>query len=133
MARRVVNPPELKDSQRFKYNHAIVEDGRLYTSGQVGMDAESNVVGDDVESQARKAFENLGVLLDAVGKDYSDIAKVTSYVVDIRENRDGYAKVYREFVEQPYPCHTMLGVEALAFPEYLCEVEVDLPVDDQET
>jgi enamine deaminase RidA (YjgF/YER057c/UK114 family) len=46
--------------------------------------------------------------------------------------RRWYANVYREFVEQSYPCHTTLGVEALAFPEYLCEVEVELPVGDRD-
>mgnify|MGYP000270532321 CR=1 FL=1 len=53
MERYAINPPELKDARDIGYNHAIVADGTFYMAGQVAMDAESNVIGDDIETQVR--------------------------------------------------------------------------------
>lgn len=128
MTRYAINPPELKDARAIGYNHAVVDGDRFYMAGQVAMDADSNVVGDDIGTQARKAYENVGVLLDAVGKEFADVAKVTTHVVDPEANYyDGYKEVYWETFAEPYPCHTVLGHDGLANPDYLVEIEVEVP------
>jgi len=63
-----INPPELKDARDIGYNHARIDGGTFYMAGQVAMDADSTVVGDDIETQARKAYENVGILLDVIDK-----------------------------------------------------------------
>lgn len=133
MSRRTINPPELKDARSIGYNHGIVQDGTFYMAGQVAMDADSEVVADDIEGQARKVWENVGILLDGIDKGYEDIAKVTTHIIDPAEHYDGYKEVYWEvFGDGPYPCHTVLGVESLAHEDYLVEVEVEVPVPDAE-
>jgi len=128
VTRYAINPPQLKDAREIGYNHAIVDDGTFYMAGQVAMNDDSTVVGDDIETQARKAYENVGILLEAVGKTYADVAKVTTHIVDPDEHYyDGYKTVYWETFEQPYPCHTVLGHEQLANEEYLVEIEVEIP------
>jgi len=127
--RRTINPPELKDARSIGYNHAIVQDGTFYTAGQVAMDGDSEVVADDIEGQARKVWENIGVLLEEIDKGYADIAKVTTHIIDPAERYDGYKEVYWEvFGDGPYPCHTVLGVESLAHEDYLVEVEIEVPL-----
>lgn len=129
VTRYAINPPELKDAREIGYNHAIVDEGTFYMAGQVAMNADSNVVGDDIETQARKAYENVEILLDAVGKTVADVAKVTTHVVDPAEHYfEGYKEVYLETFDEPYPCHTVLGHEQLAHEEYLVEVEVEVPL-----
>ncbi|EMA05775.1 RidA family protein [Haloferax denitrificans] len=129
MTRYAINPPELKDARSIGYNHAIIDGQQFYMAGQVSMDADSNVVGDDIETQARKAYENVGVLLEAIGMTYADVAKVTTHIVDAKEHYyDGYKEVYLETFEEPYPCHTVLGHDQLANEDYLVEVEVELPL-----
>ena len=131
MTRYAINPPELKDARGIGYNHAVVDGGQFYMAGQVAMDADSNVVGDDIETQARKAYENVGILLDAVGKAFADVAKVTTHVVDPAEHYyDGYKQVYWETFEEPYPCHTVLGHDQLANEGYLVEIEVEVPLSE---
>lgn len=133
MVRYAINPSELKDARAIGYNHAVVDEGTFYMAGQVAMDAESNVVGDDIRAQAEKAYENVGVLLDAVGKDYADVAKVTSHVVEPRERYyDGYKEVYLDTFSEPYPCHTVLGAHQLAHEDYLVEVEVEVPLSSED-
>ncbi len=133
VTRRIINPPELKDARSIGYNHAIVQDGTFYMAGQVAMDGDSEVVAGDIEGQARKVWENIGILLDEVDREYADIAKVTTHIIDPQEHYDGYKEVYWEvFGDGPYPCHTVLGVESLAHEEYLVEVEVEVPLADAE-
>jgi 2-iminobutanoate/2-iminopropanoate deaminase len=133
MTRYAINPPELKDARGIGYNHAVVDGGQFYMAGQVAMDADSNVVGDDIETQARKAYENVEILLDTVGQTFADVAKVTTHIVDPAEHYyDGYKEVYWETFDEPYPCHTVLGHDQLANEDYLVEIEVEVPLSDSD-
>jgi enamine deaminase RidA (YjgF/YER057c/UK114 family) len=129
VTRYAINPSQLKDARDIGYNHAIVDDGTFYMAGQVAMDADSNVVGGDIGTQARKAYENVGILLDAIGQTFADVAKVTTHIVDPRSHYyDGYKEVYWETFDEPYPCHTVLGHDQLANEAYLVEIEVEVPL-----
>ncbi len=124
-----INPPELKDAREIGYNHAIVTDGQFYMAGQVAMDGDGEIVGDDPETQGRKAYENVGILLETIGKTYADVAKVTTHIVDpAKHYYEGYKTVYWDTFDEPYPCHTVLGHEQLAHEEYLLEIEVEVPL-----
>jgi len=129
MTRYAINPPQLKDARDIGYNHAIIDGGTFYMAGQVAMDANSNIVGDDIETQARKAYENVQILLETIGKSLADVAKVTTHIVDPdRYYYEGYKKVYWETFDEPYPCHTVLGHDQLANENYLVEIEVEVPL-----
>lgn len=94
-------------------------------AGQVTVDRQGNVVtpGDTV-GQARQAFINLRTALEAAGATIGDVAKVTWYVVDYRsEQLPALAAARREVFGEHSPVRTLVGVHALAQPEYLVEVE----------
>ena len=130
MARQTINPDGLIDSTGIGYSQAIVENGTFYMSGQVGWDADFQLAGDDVQSQARQAFENVETLLSEVDADLSDVAKVTSHVVDPHDRLEAYLAVWDEVFEtEPYPCHTILGVDQLAQEGLLVEIEVEVPLE----
>ena len=129
MKRDELSPDGLADSTPHHFTPGVVANGTFYMSGQVATDENGEYVGDDIETQARQAFDNVRTLLAAAGADLDDIVKVTSYIVDIRENYDGFHSVYQEvFANEPYPCHTALGVESLASDPPLVEIEVEVPV-----
>lgn len=132
MERETVNPASLPDPSEYGYNHAIVADGTLYMSGQVGMDGNRNLVSEDIEGQTRQAFDNIETICHAVDRRLNDVVKVTAYIVDPHSRFTGYNESYQKRFENPYPCHTVLGVEQLATPEYLVEVEAELPVGEQQ-
>ena len=129
MAREIINPSGLPDASEYGYNHAIVADGTLYMSGQVGMDADRTLASDEIEGQAQQAFENVATICQAVDRTLDDVVKVTAYIVDPHSRFAEYNNVYQEQFEEPYPCHTVLGVEQLAGPEYLLEIEAEVPVE----
>lgn len=133
MTRLAINPASLKDARSIGYNHAIIADGTFYMAGQVAMDADSNIVGDDIETQARKAYENVETLLDTIDKGVEDVVKVTTHIVEPHEHYfDGYKEVYLDTFEEPYPCHTVLGAHQLAHEEYLVEIEVEVPLSEED-
>ena len=131
MPREVVNPEGLIDSTRIGYTQAIVENGTFYMSGQVGWDESFELAGDDIRSQARKAFENVETLLEEVDRSLADATKVTAHIVNPHDRTDGFLEVWREvYPEPPYPCLTILGVHQLAQEGFLIELEAEVPVEE---
>ncbi len=50
------------------YSQAVVHDGIVYCSGQIGLDPENmEFVGDDVSSQAKQVMKNLKAVLEEAG------------------------------------------------------------------
>lgn len=131
MSREVINPDGLVDAPSIGYNHGIIEDGTLYTSGQVGWDENFEVAGEDIQSQTRKAFDNVETLLAEVDATLGDVTKVTAHIVDPPTHREGFFEVWNEvYDEQPYPCLTILGPQHLAQEDFLVELEVEVPVEE---
>ncbi|WP_276259573.1 RidA family protein [Haloglomus litoreum] len=125
---RVIDSPDLPDVSDRNYSQARIDDGTLYVAGQVGWDADNEIVGDDIESQTRRTFRNVELILEEVDRDLGDVTKVTSYFTHIEEDFPTYKEVWSELFEAPYPCHTAIGVAKLAAPETRVEVEFQAPV-----
>ena len=108
------------------YTHVVrFGEGRLaFISGQVGVKPDGEVAGTDLESQTRQAFANLGAALQAVGASPSDVAKITTFVVDWSpELRPALTTGRGDFFRDEPPASTLVGVQALAGPALLVEVE----------
>ena len=132
MSRRVLAPDQLADSRKLDYSQGIVADGTLFVSGQVGWDDQFDLAGDDIVAQAEQAYENVENLLAEAGAETSDVAKVTTYMVEPDDHLEDYHTVWADRFEEPYPCHTVVGVASLAQPEWLVELEVQVPGVDGE-
>jgi enamine deaminase RidA (YjgF/YER057c/UK114 family) len=108
------------------YSHVVsIPAGRLvWTSGQVAMDGEGKVVGvGEWEAQARLVFENLTRALEAAGAGWSDVVKLTFFVVDVAQLAK--IRVVRdEFVDASRPpTSSLVQVAGLVDPDLLLEVE----------
>ena len=88
------------------------------------MDAERNVVAPgDWEGQTRAVFENLERALEAGGAGWSDVVKLTIYVVDVGA-LDAIRAVRDEFVDTARPpTSSLVRVAGLVHPDVLIEVE----------
>jgi enamine deaminase RidA (YjgF/YER057c/UK114 family) len=129
--RKVLNPETISTPQG--YSHVVEAKGRLiFVSGQVSLDKNGDVVGKgDIELQARQAYANLGFALAAVGANFDDVVRVTTYVVDYRpEHRAILRQIRSEHWPTDPPAATLLGVSALALPELLVEVEATAVIAD---
>ena len=95
----------------------------LHISGQVSQDVDGNTVGvDDITAQTRQILDNIKKIIEAVGGQMSDIAKVTVFVTDM-SMLDEIHRVRSEFFMPPYPASSLVQVVSLVRPDYLIEIE----------
>ena len=98
----------------------------VYISGQVAIDAQGELVGgDDLGAQTEQVMLNLELALAAAGASFEQVVKIVTYVVDYEsENRATIAAVRdRHLPTDKPPASTLVGVTALAAPDYLIEIE----------
>jgi enamine deaminase RidA (YjgF/YER057c/UK114 family) len=131
MTLELINPEERPTPA--SYTQVIVATGSrlVFVAGQVADDAQGNLVGPgDLAAQARQAFANVGRSLAAAGAGPEQVTKITIYVVDHRPEylpdiSEGRIAAFGDHK----PADTLVGVETLAEPGYLIEVEAIAVVD----
>jgi len=116
------------------FSQVVVASGArtIYTAGQVSIDERGAMVGvGDLSAQTAQAMRNVGLALAAAGASYGDIVKMTTYVVNYRpEHRAVIGKARAPFfANRTPPASTLVGVSALALPEWLVEIEAVAVVD----
>jgi enamine deaminase RidA (YjgF/YER057c/UK114 family) len=77
----------------------------------------------DMRAQLRQCCENIGRALRAVGGDYSDVVKTTTFTTDVEE----YHRVNDErakYFKSDLPTSALIGVVRLAHPDLMVELEV---------
>ena len=62
------------------YNQGTKVGNMVYTSGQIGMNLDGNLVGEDVESQTEQAMQNLKAVLEAGGASLESVFKTTVFL-----------------------------------------------------
>ncbi|HET9849582.1 MAG TPA: RidA family protein [Candidatus Dormibacteraeota bacterium] len=110
------------------YTQVVVASGRriVFVSGQVSQDADGKLVAPgDFADQARQAYGNLRIALKAAGATPADVTKLTTYIVGYKPElrpllADARATLFRA---GELPASTLVGVQALAEPGFLIEVE----------
>ncbi len=65
------------------YSQGIIAEGLIFTSGQLPLDPEGNLVEGDIRAKARQCLENLKAILESAGAEMDDLVKVTIYVTDM--------------------------------------------------
>ena len=116
------------------YSHVVVASGArtVSISGQVAMDENGALVGaGDLGAQTTQVMHNLGHALDAAGATFADVVKITTYVVGYRPEQRAVIGAARTpfFPAGQPPASTLVGVEALAAPGWLIEVEAIVVID----
>ncbi|HEY8581821.1 MAG TPA: RidA family protein [Capillimicrobium sp.] len=126
-----INPVGLARPQT--YTQVVVAAGTrlVFVAGQVAEDAHGQLVGaGDLGAQARQAFDNVGVALRAAGARPEDVAKLTIFVVDLSEAHLPAIEAARAAALGDHkPADALIGVQALAHPGCLIEVEATAVVE----
>ena len=94
------------------YSPAIRAGDFLFISGQIPVDAAGKLVPGGIEEQARRAMENLKLILAAAGASLKDLVKVTIYLVDM----DDFAavnRVYGSYFDLDPPARACVAVKEL--------------------
>jgi len=122
---QLINPEDLPIPST--YTHVVVATGTkmVFIAGQEPEDAHGNLVGPgDLAAQARQVYANLGRALAAAGARPGQVAKITIYVVHHRREHLPVIEQARiGLFGEHKPADTVVGVETLAGPGYLIEVD----------
>ncbi len=101
---------------------AIIVDGVVYTSGQIGRDPATGDVPGDIHAQVRNTIENLRAVLRQAGADLKDVAKTTVFLTR-QADFAAMNEVYAQQFSEPRPARSTIVVAALARPGIDVEIE----------
>jgi len=120
--RDVVVPEGWRDFYEATHIPAAVRVGdTLRLTGHTG-DMADGTFSADSATQARQTFVNISLTLSAAGISWSDVVEITSYRVGLRAQTDDLLKAASEFLEDPYPAWTDVGVTELFEPDAVVEI-----------
>ena len=128
LQKTTLNPPNAP-KPLGAYSHAVkVSPGSLvYIAGQVGVDANGNLAGPDVEAQTRQVFQNLGHVLAGAGATFANVVEFTTYLVgrsSIQPFLDARTQLFPSlFPGGDFPPNTLLIIDGLVQKELLVEIK----------
>ncbi len=133
--RQAINPPELYAAVPFGFSHAVLQTGgrTLHLAGQVAWNAQGELVGaGDLVAQTRQALANLRQVLAACGAAPQDVVRLRTYVVNHSPDKLGpvSAEIVAFYGGATPAANTFLGVQALALPDFLIEIEATAVLQD---
>lgn len=103
------------------YSQAVIHNGIVYCSGQVGLDpATMEFVGDDVESQAKQVMKNLKAVLEEAGSGFEKVIKCSIFLADM-DDFGTVNEIYGDHFENDPPARETVAVKTL--PKN-CRVEI---------
>jgi enamine deaminase RidA (YjgF/YER057c/UK114 family) len=79
--------------------------------------------------QFRDAFSRVAETLAAAGASWADVVEMTTYHVGLQDHFDAFRRVRDEFVVEPYPAWTAVGVVELVAPGIIVEIAATAILD----
>ena len=120
--RRAIVPAAWADFYEETHIPAAVHIGdTLRVTGHTGERADG-VFSGDPEEQIRQVFRNIAVTLAESGAHWDDVVEINSYHVGLLSQAESVLNVAAEFLEEPYPAWTAVGVTELFLPEAVVEI-----------
>lgn len=120
-----IDPDTLPTPESYTQVVAATGSRLVFVAGQVAEDPQGRLLGaGDLAAQARQAFANVGRALAAAGARPDQVARITIYVVG---HRPAYLPLISDARVAVFgdhkPADVLIGVETLAEPGYLIEVD----------
>lgn len=82
----------------------------------VELDDNGNIVSYDIEKQCRSVFDNVRMILDEAGSDWSQLVDVTVFLTNMKDDFKTYNRVYAEYFGDVQPARTTVEITALPTP-----------------
>jgi 2-aminomuconate deaminase len=123
---------EGKAAPRGRYPHIKRAGDFLFVSGTSARRPDNSIAGADVDefgttrldirTQTRAVIENVRDILASFGADLSDIAEISTFLVNMNDFA-GYNEVYGEYFDHQGPARTTIAVHQLPHPHLLIEMK----------
>jgi len=95
----------------------------LLCSGQIGIGADGKVP-TDLTQEFTNAWTKVGGVLKAGGVEFGDVLEYTTYHVGLQSTMGTFMKVRDQFLKEPWPAWTAIGITELAAPGAHVEIRV---------
>lgn len=134
MAHDRFEPVGLNPSKAFGYSQVVSATGgtHVFCAGQVSWDAEQNIIGPgDFRTQLATTLLNVEKALNAGGAKRADVTSLRIFVVDydIEKLPVIGEELTKFFGEDNLPANTLLGIDKLALPDFMIEIEAFAVID----
>jgi 2-iminobutanoate/2-iminopropanoate deaminase len=104
------------------YSQGITVNNLFYSSGQIPLTAEGELIGGDIKEQTHQVFKNLQAVLKEAGASLESVVKTTVFIKDMND----FAllnEVYGEYFHTHKPARSCVEVARLP-KDVLVEIEV---------
>jgi 2-iminobutanoate/2-iminopropanoate deaminase len=119
--KKIIQPKEFATGGPL--SQAILVDGTLYVSGQIGRDLKTQKVPEDFEAEVRQVLDSIGIILREAKMNYADVVSAQVYLTDM-ELFSRMNAVYTTYFKADRPSRTTVGVVKLAAPGARIEITV---------
>jgi len=109
------------------YRRAVRVGNQVFVAGTVAVDDQGQPVAPgDAGAQASRCLEIIAQALDKAGSDISHVVRTRMFVTDMSpETQRAVGQAHRKVFAGFPPASSMIGVAALAGPDFIVEIEAD--------
>lgn len=104
------------------YSQAVLLDGTLYASGQLGIDPSTGDFPEGITAQTEQSFRNIHAILAEAGMTIDDVVKTTCFLADMGDFAAMNAVYERQFTGS-FPARSAVAVKTLP-KNGLVEIEI---------
>lgn len=124
---KIINPDALgKPLGQYSQITRVKASEFLFIAGQVGVNIDGKLAGEDFEAQCRQTFANIEAALQSQGAGWGNVVEFTTYLVHSQDIPKFMAFRQREFLKMftngAYPPNTLLMIDRLVQEPLLIEV-----------
>jgi len=94
------------------YSQAVVVNGFVYTSGQIGSDPKTGTLAEGVEAQSEQVLKNIAAVLKASGSSMANVVKTTVFLADMNDFA-AMNEIYLKHFKSPFPARSTVQVARL--------------------
>jgi enamine deaminase RidA (YjgF/YER057c/UK114 family) len=131
MDKQSIIPTDL--NRYYTDNHfspGVASGGFVFVSGCTGTRSDGTI-SENIEDQIRQSFWKLETILAQADLTFAHVVEMTSYHVEIGKQLAQFRRIKDEFIGEPYPAWTAIGISALAVEKALIEIRVIAKVPDR--
>ncbi len=126
MRHHPINPSSLGAPKGFSHGIAAAPGRLLFVAGQIGADAQDQVIPGGFVTQFAKALDNVLEVVRAAGGEPGHICRLTMYATDRQAYLSDLAAVgaaYRQRMGRHFPAMALVEVSALVLDDAMIEIE----------
>lgn len=95
------------------YSQAVKVGTTVYLSGQIPLDpATMELVGDNIENQIKRVFDNLSAVAEAADGSLENVVKLNIFLTDL-SHFPKVNEIMATYFNEPYPARAAIGVASL--------------------